>query len=88
MNLSVNVAYGTDIDVAIGAVREVIHAPRITRVPRAPDYITGVINLRGQVVATLADGVAMAEDALGSGLAAEKLKEFIDFTRLLREQGS
>ena len=43
-------------------------------------YVSGI-------AATLADGVAMAEDALGSGQAAEKLKQFIDFTQMLREQG-
>jgi anthranilate phosphoribosyltransferase len=36
------------------------------------------------VAATLADGVAMADDVLASGQAAEKLKEFIDFTQLIR----
>jgi anthranilate phosphoribosyltransferase len=40
-------------------------------------YVSGV-------AATLADGVAMAEDVLASGQAAEKLKQFIDFTRLMR----
>jgi anthranilate phosphoribosyltransferase len=40
-------------------------------------YVSGV-------AATLADGVAMAEDVLASGQAAEKLKEFIDFTQLMR----
>lgn len=30
---------------------------------------------------SLAAGVEMAQDAIGSGLAAEKLKEFVDFTR-------
>ncbi len=43
-------------------------------------YVSGV-------AATLADGVAMAEDALGSGLASEKLKQFIEFTQLMRGQG-
>ncbi len=43
-------------------------------------YISGI-------AATLADGVAMAEDALASGLAAEKLTHFIDFTQLMRAQG-
>jgi anthranilate phosphoribosyltransferase len=42
-------------------------------------YVSGI-------AATLADGVAMAEDALASGLAAEKLKQFIDFTQLMRSQ--
>jgi anthranilate phosphoribosyltransferase len=40
-------------------------------------YVSGVAT-------TLADGVAMAEDVLASGQAAEKLKEFIDFTQLMR----
>lgn len=43
-------------------------------------YVSGV-------AATLADGVDMAEDALASGLAAQKLSEFIDFTQLMRGQG-
>ena len=43
-------------------------------------YVSGI-------AATLADGVAMAEDVLATGQAAEKLKEFIDFTQLMRGQG-
>lgn len=43
-------------------------------------YVSGI-------AATLADGVAMAEDALASGLAAEKLKQFVDFTQAMREHG-
>jgi anthranilate phosphoribosyltransferase len=35
------------------------------------------------VALTLADGVAMAEDLLSTGQAAEKLKEFVDFTQLM-----
>lgn len=42
-------------------------------------YVSGI-------AATLADGVAMAEDALASQLAHEKLKQFIDFTQLMRGQ--
>ncbi len=40
-------------------------------------YVSGI-------AATLADGVAMAEDLLASGQAAEKMRQFIDFTRLMR----
>jgi len=40
-------------------------------------YVSGI-------AATLADGVAMADDVLASGQAAEKLRQFIDFTRLMR----
>jgi anthranilate phosphoribosyltransferase len=39
------------------------------------------------VASTLADGVAMAEDLLASGQAAEKLKSFVDFTQLMRGEG-
>jgi len=34
----------------VSKVREVLELTRITRVPRMPDYIRGVINLRGGVV--------------------------------------
>jgi anthranilate phosphoribosyltransferase len=40
-------------------------------------YVSGI-------AATLADGVAMAEDVIASGQALEKLKQFIDFTRLMK----
>ncbi|MFT4519570.1 MAG: anthranilate phosphoribosyltransferase [Halioglobus sp.] len=43
-------------------------------------YVSGV-------AATLACGVEMAEDALATGLALEKLNSFIDFTRLMRQGG-
>ena len=43
-------------------------------------YVSGV-------AATLADGVAMAEDVLATGQALEKLKEFIDFTQMMRAGG-
>lgn len=40
------------------------------------------------IATTLADGVAMAEDLLASGQAAEKLSAFIDFTQLMRTEAS
>src|SRR5215207_7423185 len=39
-------SYGVDI----GRVQEIIRPPAITVVPRAPDYVEGVINLRGRVI--------------------------------------
>lgn len=39
-------AYG----VAIGSVNTIITCPPITRVPRAPEFVEGVINLRGQIL--------------------------------------
>lgn len=39
-------AYGVNI----GSVREIIRMQEITKVPRTPDYVEGVINLRGKVI--------------------------------------
>ncbi|MFT7286456.1 MAG: anthranilate phosphoribosyltransferase [Halieaceae bacterium] len=38
------------------------------------------------VAGSLADGVALAEDLLSTGQAAEKLKSFVDFTQFMRAQ--
>lgn len=39
-------AYGTEIN----TVREIIRMPNVTQVPAAPEYVRGVINLRGRVI--------------------------------------
>lgn len=44
------------------------------------------IYLGGEAL-TLAAGVEMASDAIGSGLSTEKLKDFVSFTRQLAENG-
>lgn len=36
--------------VNVGKVVEIVEVPKITRVPQAPDYMCGVINLRGSVL--------------------------------------
>jgi purine-binding chemotaxis protein CheW len=36
--------------IPIGMVREIVRVPEITSVPNAPDYVEGVINLRGRIV--------------------------------------
>jgi len=41
-----NELYGVDI----ASVREIITMQRITRVPRTPDFVEGIINLRGKVI--------------------------------------
>lgn len=41
--------YGVDIH----QVREIIRIPEITRVPRTPDFVEGVVNLRGSVIPVL-----------------------------------
>ncbi len=35
---------------AVNHIREVLTVPQITRIPRMPDYMSGVINVRGSVV--------------------------------------
>jgi purine-binding chemotaxis protein CheW len=44
-----NEEFGADIS----QVREIIRAGEITSIPQAPDYIHGVINLRGQVTSVV-----------------------------------
>ncbi|HHY94853.1 MAG TPA: purine-binding chemotaxis protein CheW [Firmicutes bacterium] len=39
--------------ITVDRVREVVNAERITRVPGAPEYVLGVVNLRGRVVPVL-----------------------------------
>jgi len=34
----------------IALVREIVRVPEITSIPNAPDYIEGVINLRGRII--------------------------------------
>ncbi|MCB1697266.1 MAG: anthranilate phosphoribosyltransferase [Pseudomonadales bacterium] len=58
-----------------GAARKA--AAMLTLNGGATIYVSGV-------AATLADGIAMADDVLASGQAAEKMQQFIDFTRLMR----
>jgi purine-binding chemotaxis protein CheW len=57
--------------VAIGRVREVIKAPPITEVPRAPAHVLGVVTVRGGVVAVVDPrrrlGLPAAELAEGRG---------------------
>ena len=42
-------AYGVDI----GTVREIIRMQEITQIPRTPQHVEGVINLRGRVIPVL-----------------------------------
>jgi purine-binding chemotaxis protein CheW len=77
----------------IKSVQEVITAPRITRVPKSPGYIRGVINLRGNVIPVIdiAQRFGIGETVLGAdsrivavevndevvGLAAESVSKVI-----------
>ena len=39
------------------------------------------------LAATIADGVALAEDLIATGQAREKMKEFVDFTQMMSQGG-
>lgn len=42
-------SFGIDI----GRVQEIVTVPEITRVPDAPDFLEGIINLRGKIVSVI-----------------------------------
>ena len=44
---------GEDYAFPVTAVREVLTVPKVTRIPRMPDFMCGFINLRGSVVPIL-----------------------------------
>jgi purine-binding chemotaxis protein CheW len=49
---------------SINAVKEIIETPQVTRVPMTPDYIRGVINLRGNVVPVIDLGARLGRGPL------------------------
>jgi purine-binding chemotaxis protein CheW len=55
--------YGCDI----GSVREIVPVRRATRLPGAPDYVRGLINLRGAIVTV----IDLAARLAGSSAAAD-----------------
>ena len=44
---------GEEFGLDISQVREIIRLQEITPMPKAPDFIEGVINLRGQIIAVM-----------------------------------
>lgn len=42
-----------EFGVNIMQVQEIIRMPYITRIPRSPDYVKGVINLRGKIIVVM-----------------------------------
>lgn len=57
------------------------------RAQKAADIIAlnaGAAIYVGGIASSMAEGVRMAEDAIGSGLAKEKISELVDFSRMLK----
>jgi len=45
---------GTELfGVPISAVQEIVRVPSIARIPQSPDFVEGVINLRGRVITVI-----------------------------------
>ncbi len=42
-----------EFGVEINNVQEIIRMPAITKIPQAPDYVKGVINLRGRIITVI-----------------------------------
>lgn len=53
-------AFGIDINQTLGINRVI----PMTRVPKSPEYVCGIINLRGQVVTVLDLGVRLGREAV------------------------
>lgn len=59
--------YGCDIQ----TVREIVPYRRATRLPGAPSYVQGLINVRGTIVTVLDVGVRLAPDGVDRAPASE-----------------
>ncbi len=68
-----NSVYAVDIR----NVREVIEAKEVVRLPRAPPYIEGIMNLRGHVVTLVNLAEALGEDGAFSSEEGKKRKVLI-----------
>ena len=58
--------YGCDI----GAVREIVPVRRATRLPGAPDYVAGIINLRGTVITVLDLGRRLVDEPVDQNVGS------------------
>ena len=54
-----------DFAIEIGKVREVLDVTTLTKIPRMPDYLSGVINLRGSVVPVMDLGQKLGMGNIG-----------------------
>lgn len=53
--------------VPIASLHEIVRVPEITAVPDAPDYVEGVINLRGKIVSVIDLRKRLGEKQFSSG---------------------
>lgn len=58
---------GQDLAVAIEDVREILEVGRLTALPRTPDFVRGVMNLRGAVVPVIDLAARVGQPAITIG---------------------
>lgn len=81
----------SDADASAALIRAALSGDTSEAADKARDMIAlnaGACIYVSGVTGTLANGVSLAQDLLATGQANEKLKAFIDFTRLMRGDGS
>lgn len=80
--------------VSVTDIREMIRLEKVTRVPNVPEFVVGVMNLRGEIIAVLdlkyflglsgrelsKDSMVIMTDIKGAmmGLLVDKMKESLD----------
>jgi len=61
--------------VSTSYVREMVAMPKVVTVPRTPDYIKGVINLRGKVIPVMDLRMRMGMESMAVGVDSVKTVE-------------
>lgn len=59
--------------VPIAVVQEIIRIPSITRIPQAPDFVEGVINLRGRIITVMDLNKRLGREPLNTYAETESL---------------
>ncbi|MDB6154966.1 MAG: hypothetical protein JWL90_3419, partial [Chthoniobacteraceae bacterium] len=73
---------GKQFAVSLVHVREIIRVPRITRVPLAPAYVLGLLNLRGEVITVISGSARVGLTSAPSTLECRILILTIEQTKL------
>jgi len=64
---------GEEFGIDIMQVQEIIRLPALTRIPQAPGYVKGIINLRGKIIVVMNLGARFGMDS----------KDFDDNSRII-----
>lgn len=71
---------GEQYAIRVTSIREVLELPQLTRVPRMPDFMSGVINLRGSVVPVVdlktKFGIPVREGEASSNIIVTEVEDY------------